>query len=93
MVPYPEGALDESGRVRCGGDAIGFWERNCSGQARRRVGEMGKRRSGEAEKRARVSFKCLSLCSVDFQNQFGKLSTKAQSNNSSSNQSNFAVAL
>ena len=73
MVPYPEGALDESGRVRCGGDAIGFWERTVAGKQ----GE-GVARGREAEKTsARVSFKCLSLCSVDFQNQFGKLSTKA----------------
>ena len=73
MVPYPEGALDESGRVRCGGDAIGFWERTVAGKQ----GE-GVARGGSGEESARVSFKCLSLCSVDFQNQFGKLSTKAR---------------
>lgn len=45
MVPYPEGALDESGRVRCGGDAIGFWERTVAGKQ----GE-GVARGREAEK-------------------------------------------
>ena len=47
MVPYPEGALDESGRVRCGGDAIGFWERTVAGKQGEGVGEMER----QAEKR------------------------------------------
>ena len=84
MVPYPEGALGESGRVRCGGDAIGFWERNCSGQARGRGSEMG--RSGEESPRVlQVPF--------PLQCRLSKPIRKIVDQGTQSNISNFAVAL